>query len=118
MGKHKRKINIVSSENRDLSQQDTKNSRQKRIEINRQKRNQIPDTHDKHNYETSYHGMVDFPTEYIQYMKETYPGRSYLGKPQYRCKHCNAIFWFNERNKCATKCNNPEVIYSNCDHVI
>ena len=68
----------------------------------------------KHSYETSCCGMVDFPTEYIQQIKDTYPERSYLGKPEYRCKHCNAIFWFNERNKYATERNNGEVIYSNC----
>ena len=28
-------------------------------------------------------GMVNFPTEYIQFLKESYPERSYLGKPEY-----------------------------------
>src|SRR6266540_7223904 len=101
-----------SFQNTNLSQRDNKSREQKRIQIKRQKGNQPFAT--KNSYETSCRGMVDFPTEYIQYIKDTYPERSYLGKPEYKWKHCNAIFWFNERNKCATKCNNPEVIYSNC----
>ena len=55
-------------------------------------------------------GMVDFPTEYIQHIKDTYPERSYLWKPEYKCKHCDAIFWFNERNKKASERNNEGVI--------
>src|SRR6266498_908600 len=99
--------------NTNLYQQDSKSRHQQRIEMNKRKRNQILDTHDKHDYETSCRGMVDFPTEYIQHIKNTYPERSYLRKPEYRCKHCNAIFWFNEINKYAIKRNNGEVIYSN-----
>jgi hypothetical protein len=59
-------------------------------------------------------GMVDFPSHYIQYLKESYPERSYLGKPEYKCKRCDAIFWFNERNKSMTKHNKNEIIYTNC----
>ncbi|WVZ93288.1 hypothetical protein U9M48_039282 [Paspalum notatum var. saurae] len=58
--------------------------------------------------------MVNFPAEYIQHVKESYPKRSYLGKPEYMCKHCRAIFWFNERNKYETSRSNGEIIYSNC----
>jgi len=57
--------------------------------------------------------MVNFSPEYIQDLKESYPEKSYLGKPDYKCKYCDAIFWINERNQDATKCNNKEVVYSN-----
>jgi hypothetical protein len=62
----------------------------------------------------SHNGMVDFPSEYIQQLKESYTDRSYLGKLEYKCRHCDAIFWFNERNKSMTRHNNQEPIYSNC----
>jgi len=39
---------------------------------------------------------------------------SLLGKLEYKCRHCDAIFWFNERNKSMTRHNNQEPIYSNC----
>src|SRR6266540_1052163 len=97
---------------RPSSQCNPKSRQQKRITIKKQKINELF-VH-KNSYETSCFGMVDFPTEYIQHIKNTYTGRSYLGKPEYKCKYCDAIFWFNERNKCATRCNNREVIYSNC----
>jgi len=58
--------------------------------------------------------MVNFSAEYIQYLKETYEERSYLGKPEYKCKYCDAIFWFDERNKKDTERNHGEVMYSNC----
>jgi len=58
--------------------------------------------------------MVNFLAEYIQYLKESYAEKSYLGKPDYKCKYCDAIFWINERNEKATQRNNKEVVYSNC----
>src|SRR6266498_5206036 len=97
--------------NRNLFQQDSNSRREQRIQRNKRKRDQFLDEKDKHSYETLSHGMVDFPSEYIQHIKNTYPKRSYLQKPEYKCKYCDAIFWFNEKN---TKCNNPEVTYSNC----
>ncbi|WVZ85873.1 hypothetical protein U9M48_032732 [Paspalum notatum var. saurae] len=48
------------------------------------------------------------------HLKESYTERSYLGKPEYTCKHCDAIFWFNERNKSMSRCNGHQSIYSNC----
>lgn len=68
----------------------------------------------RHSYLTLPHGMVLFPSEYIQHLKETYNGRSYLGIPKYNCKYCNAIFWFHEQNKYDTKHNKGEIMYSNC----
>ena len=49
--------------------------------------------------------MVNFPAEYIQYPKEAYMERSHLGKPEYKCKYCDAIFWLDERNKKDTEHN-------------
>jgi len=50
-------------------------------------------------YLYSKQGMVSFSPKYIEYLKESYEERSYIGKPEYICKHCNAMFWYNERNK-------------------
>ena len=68
----------------------------------------------KHAYLSLPYGMVYFSPEYIQHLKETYKQRSYLGKPDYKCKYCNAIFWYDERNKYDTKRGNEEILYSNC----
>ncbi|WVZ80033.1 LOW QUALITY PROTEIN: hypothetical protein U9M48_027548, partial [Paspalum notatum var. saurae] len=57
--------------------------------------------------------MVSFPSSYIQHLKESYMERSYLGKPEYKCKFCNAIFWFHERNREDSR-KNKEIMYSNC----
>ena len=54
------------------------------------------------------------PPEYIKHMKESYSQRSYLGIREHRCKYCNAIFWFEERNKDKNKHNRRDIIYSNC----
>ena len=51
-----------------------------------------------HAYLSLNHGMVSYPTDYIQHLKETYEQRSYIGTPKHICKHCNACFWFHERN--------------------
>ena len=58
--------------------------------------------------------MVNFSTDYIQHLKESYAEKAYLGKPDSKCKHCDAIFWFNKRNKYETERNKQEVVYSNC----
>ena len=57
--------------------------------------------------------MVSFSPTYIEYLKESYEERSYIGKPEYICKHCNVMFWYSERNKKDTY-KNKEPIYSNC----
>ncbi|WVZ98426.1 hypothetical protein U9M48_043872, partial [Paspalum notatum var. saurae] len=66
-----------------------------------------------HQYLYSSQGMVTFTTEHIQYLKETYNERSYLGLPIYNCKYCNAVFWFAERNKTESK-RCKQIVYSNC----
>jgi len=68
----------------------------------------------KHAYLSLPYGMIYFPPEYIQYLKESYKQRSYCGKPDYKCKYCNAIFWYDERNKYDSKRGNGEILYSNC----
>ena len=57
--------------------------------------------------------MICFSPEQIQYLKETYGQRSYLGIPKYSCKYCNAIFWYEERNKYDTERAHGQVLYSN-----
>ena len=110
----KRKKYIDTMEKTNLLGEDSKKRRQQRIELlNKRKAKQIPNIHDKHNYLSTSCGMVNFSPEYIQHLKESYPEKSYLGKPDYRCKYCDAIFWINERNENATKRNNKEVVYSN-----
>jgi hypothetical protein len=59
------------------------------------------------------HGMVSYTTDYIQYLKETCEKRSYIGKPEYSCKHCDAFFWFDERNIDDSR-KTKQIIYSNC----
>ena len=70
-----------------------------------------PDTH--HSYLNSCQGMVSFPTESIEQLKQTYNERSYLGEPIYRCKHCNAMFWYNKRNERESQ-RNRQIVYTNC----
>jgi hypothetical protein len=59
------------------------------------------------------YGMVSFSSQYIQQLKESYNERSYLGLPIYQCKHCGAMFWYNECNKKETYCN-KQPTYTNC----
>ena len=111
----KRKKYTDTTENTNLLGEDSKKRRQQRIELlNKRKAKQISNIHDKHTYLSTCCGMVNFSPEYIQNLKESYPEKSYLGKPDYKCKHCDAIFWINERNEKAKKSNNKEVVYSNC----
>ena len=58
-------------------------------------------------------GMVSYTPEYIQHLKESYDKRSYLGEPNYQCKYCRAIFWYNERNQTESRYG-KQVIYTNC----
>jgi hypothetical protein len=57
--------------------------------------------------------MVSYGLEYIEYLKESYEQRSYIGKLKFVCQYCNVMFWYNERNKKGTK-KNEEPIYTNC----
>ena len=57
--------------------------------------------------------MVSFTPQYIQQLKESYSERSYLGLPAYQCKHCEAVFWYNECNKKETY-RNKHPTYTNC----
>jgi hypothetical protein len=57
--------------------------------------------------------MVSYSPKYIEYLKETYEQRSYIRKPEFICKYCNAMFWYSERNKKGTN-KNKEPMYSNC----
>ena len=66
-----------------------------------------------HAYLSLNHGMVSYPVDYIQHQKETYEKRSYTGLPEHICKHCNACFWFHERNITDSR-KKKEIIYSNC----
>ena len=45
---------------------------------------------------------------------ESYTGRSYYGSPDYECPHCHAVFWFQERVKCASSQRGNRIIYNNC----
>ena len=120
----KRHKSVQSIENISLLAQNSATRRQERIEKRKRKMGTVYehshkkicllDSSNNTDYLNSECGMVNFSPEYIQYLKESYPERSYVGKPEYRCKHCDAIFWFNERNKTATDRENGEVVYSNC----
>jgi hypothetical protein len=66
-----------------------------------------------HSYLYNKQGMVSYSPKYIEYLKESYEERSYIGKPEFICKYCNAMFWYNERNKKGTY-KNKEPTYSNC----
>lgn len=126
MGRGKRKYAILDTKN---IQSDPETKKLRRLEIIQKRKrkrekqnsnnneNQIKkcclDDIVVHPYLHSTHGMVSFPSDYIQYLKATYNDRSYLGKPEYTCKYCNAIFWFNERNLKDTKVN-KEILYSKC----
>jgi hypothetical protein len=52
--------------------------------------------------------MVSFTPDYIQHLKQ-----SYLGAPNYTCKYCDAMFWYDERNK-TDSIKNKRILYSNC----
>jgi hypothetical protein len=66
-----------------------------------------------HAYLSLNHCMVSYTADYIQYLKETYEQRSYIGKPEYICTYCSAFFWFDERNITDSR-KRKEIVYSNC----
>ena len=66
-----------------------------------------------HPYLYSSHGMVSFTPEYIQHLKQSYIERSYHGAPNYTCKYCDAMFWYDERNK-TDSTKKKQILYSNC----
>ena len=110
-----RSLQIIENNNR--FGEDSKARRDQKIKKQR-KRSNISETSNEKLYinrsVNAHNGTVNFPSDYIQQLKESYTERSYLGKPEYKCKHCEAIFWFNERNKSMTRHNTHEPVYSNC----
>jgi hypothetical protein len=42
----------------------------------------------------------------------SYPNRSHLGKPEYECSHCHAIFWYAERVR--NRQRDSSIVYNNC----
>ncbi|WVZ99087.1 hypothetical protein U9M48_044437, partial [Paspalum notatum var. saurae] len=44
----------------------------------------------------------------------TYPGRSSYGPPEYKCPHCHALFWFQERVKSDSQISSGKMFYNNC----
>ena len=52
---------------------------------------------------------------YVYWKKITsYPERSNLGAPDYTCKHCNAIFWYQERIKSDSSLRQNRITYNSC----
>ena len=112
--RHKKK-NIRMTQNINLNAEDNKKRRQQRIQLlKKRKAKQTPNIHHNSEYLINSSGMVNFSADYIKYLKESYAQKSYLGQPDYKCKYCDAIFWFNERNKHETERNKQEIVYSNC----
>jgi len=46
--------------------------------------------------------------------KASYHERSYLGSPDYTCKHCHAIFWYEERIKSDSSRRQNIITYNSC----
>jgi hypothetical protein len=42
---------------------------------------------------------IYFSPEHMQYLKESYPERSYYGKANHECQYCGVVFWYQERIK-------------------
>lgn len=40
----------------------------------------------------------------VPHSLESYPSRSYHGRPEYTCRHCGAIFWYAERTTSSSLC--------------
>ena len=57
--------------------------------------------------------MVHFSPDYIQYLKNSYPQRSYYGVASNQCKYCGAIFWFEERIR-HQRNRDKNIIYTQC----
>lgn len=43
-----------------------------------------------------------------------YRDRSCYGPPEYKCRYCNAIFWFEERIKSDSCTRLNRIVYNNC----
>jgi hypothetical protein len=69
---------------------------------------------DIHPYIYSSHGMISFPSEYIKHLKDSYGGRSYLGKPEYI--YANIVMPYFGLTKEIKKIQekNKEILYSKC----
>ena len=48
------------------------------------------------------------------YLTASYNQRSYYGPPEYKCRHCDAIFWVEERIKSDSSSRNNRIVYSSC----
>ena len=44
----------------------------------------------------------------------SYAGRSYYGPPEYRCSHCKASFWYEERVQSASSFKKRRIVYNLC----
>ncbi|KAL6662326.1 hypothetical protein ACP70R_000185 [Stipagrostis hirtigluma subsp. patula] len=55
-----------------------------------------------------------FTEEYVEFLKESYPGRSYYGPPEYECPYCGAVFWYRERTKGVPAHPNGQPAYNSC----
>ncbi|WVZ58177.1 LOW QUALITY PROTEIN: hypothetical protein U9M48_008472, partial [Paspalum notatum var. saurae] len=44
----------------------------------------------------------------------TYPDRSSYGPPEYKCPHCHALFWFQERVKSESQISSAKIVYNSC----
>ncbi|WVZ88903.1 hypothetical protein U9M48_035370, partial [Paspalum notatum var. saurae] len=44
----------------------------------------------------------------------TYPARSSYGPPEYKCPHCNSLFWFQERVKSESQISSAKIVYNSC----
>ena len=51
---------------------------------------------------------------FIEKKIASYPERSNLGAPDYTCKHCNAIFWYQERIKSDSSRQQNRITYNSC----
>ncbi|CAO2038896.1 unnamed protein product [Urochloa humidicola] len=66
--------------------------------INRMKRRSL-NIQKKTSYLSIARDNLYFSPEHIQYLKESYPERSYYGVANHECQYCGAIFWYEERIK-------------------
>ena len=91
-------------QDRNILNIDTKENRLRRRNINLQK---------KLAYLSIPYSMVHFSPDYIQYLKNSYPQRSYYGVASNQCKYCGAIFWFEERIR-HQRNRDKNIIYTQC----
>ncbi|CAO2148949.1 unnamed protein product [Urochloa humidicola] len=54
------------------------------------------------------------PREYAEALKAIHPGRCYIGRPDYKCQYCGAVFWYHERVKSESALSRRRLIYNMC----